>query len=581
MRSRTAISLFLAFIAHCAAADDSVTVLTADPTPPTLEDLRAIAGDCAITEETKGPIQQIYCKWPDVSVTVRIDSNYNHVPQVTGLQGWFAKVMRQYEPSPERQHAEKLIPNLRQAYICTVTPAFDEGGAAFRFVTHLAAELDGLIFSHRSLYTKRGIHVVGRQADPELLGPVGSLSLAPDGSPLKVTEATLNGEWDVVFMWEEDGTTAILTGNECYSTGGTYESRAGLLYLVDDVAVAQFKYTDSGEWKVDGQALFLKSVKTEVQSAGGVEGFPVEDTRRELLQPDADFERAVVVQHSENVLYMQYAEGSVVWMKRVDETAESKEPVFAEPLLEMTTDELGGDPTAANTETPDPVGEQIRAKSMAAAHSAGFEPATWLPTAGHRAGVPGQRRDAVEIRNRFLALYVLVNWVVATEDEKSSSDLKALVRRLRLKNFMTEQEKKILKTRRKAARQEYGNTIGWKYENMWALAWVLGYDPAPSVKEGQVSGRIILPMIKFADKLSEEPDAATHKTLREEREIKELEDLFYCTHNAVRSAQTGDTSTVPRGFHPVREGGAIHERRHALTWVLSPGIDWDDVDLST
>lgn len=55
---------------------------------------------------------------------------------------------------------------------------------------------------------------------------------------------------------------------------------------------------------------------------------------------------------------------------------------------------------------------------------------------------------------------------------------------------------------------------------------------------------------------------------------------FYCCHNAVRSAQLGG-KTVPDGFHPVMNGGVIHERRHALTWCLSPGVAWDDTDLST
>ena len=36
----------------------------------------------------------------------------------------------------------------------------------------------------------------------------------------------------------------------------------------------------------------------------------------------------------------------------------------------------------------------------------------------------------------------------------------------------------------------------------------------------------------------------------------ELEDVFYCAHNAVRSAQTGSTTSVPKDFHPVRDGGA-------------------------
>ncbi|MEY3241707.1 MAG: hypothetical protein RIR11_3146 [Bacteroidota bacterium] len=56
--------------------------------------------------------------------------------------------------------------------------------------------------------------------------------------------------------------------------------------------------------------------------------------------------------------------------------------------------------------------------------------------------------------------------------------------------------------------------------------------------------------------------------------------LFYCLHNAIRSAQCGD-DTVPPGFDPISNGGVIHERRHSLTWMLSKGIEWDDTDLST
>jgi hypothetical protein len=69
--------------------------------------------------------------------------------------------------------------------------------------------------------------------------------------------------------------------------------------------------------------------------------------------------------------------------------------------------------------------------------------------------------------------------------------------------------------------------------------------------------------------------------LRPATELVELEDLFYCAHNAVRSAQLGKASAVPDGFHPVLHGEAVHERRHSLTWILSPGVVWSDTDLST
>ncbi|MCI0742675.1 MAG: DUF4272 domain-containing protein, partial [Gemmataceae bacterium] len=79
---------------------------------------------------------------------------------------------------------------------------------------------------------------------------------------------------------------------------------------------------------------------------------------------------------------------------------------------------------------------------------------------------------------------------------------------------------------------------------------------------------------------------ATIEQLVEKAEPRTLEDViameyrFYCAHNAVVSAQLGG-DTVPAGFHPLLHGGAVHERRHSLTWCLSPGVIWSDTDLNT
>ena len=59
-----------------------------------------------------------------------------------------------------------------------------------------------------------------------------------------------------------------------------------------------------------------------------------------------------------------------------------------------------------------------------------------------------------------------------------------------------------------------------------------------------------------------------------------MEDLFYCAHHAVRSAQLG-RATVPEGFHPMIDGGVIHERRHALSWMVGGDVSWDETHLGT
>ena len=117
---------------------------------------------------------------------------------------------------------------------------------------------------------------------------------------------------------------------------------------------------------------------------------------------------------------------------------------------------------------------------------------------------------------------------------------------------------------------------------MWALAWMLGFDPAPPFHQGQLPEEVTRAIVlEFASELNGDiASFLARATPRSVDEIVELEDVYYCAHNAVRSAQGGEDS-VPNYFHPVRDGGAIHERRQALTWALSPGVDWDDTDVST
>ncbi|WP_349740141.1 DUF4272 domain-containing protein [Maribacter sp.] len=69
------------------------------------------------------------------------------------------------------------------------------------------------------------------------------------------------------------------------------------------------------------------------------------------------------------------------------------------------------------------------------------------------------------------------------------------------------------------------------------------------------------------------------ETVSEEK-LMQKEDLLYCLHNAVRSAQMG-SETVPNGFDPMGNGGVIHERRHSLTFMVSNGDSWENTDLST
>lgn len=221
----------------------------------------------------------------------------------------------------------------------------------------------------------------------------------------------------------------------------------------------------------------------------------------------------------------------------------------------------------------------IRAQSLAWLAPRGFKVAQWLPLSS---GDFDQLRPLEEIAARAMAVKALFAFVVAPEQVLPSDTLTAFFAQNNLRDALTDSEREILLLDREVARSQHQNAIGWKLENLWPLAWVLGFKETPTIEADQISSDIQNEVLHgFLPSFEVSVDEfASQLTPRDAGEVSALEDLFYCAHNAVRSAQLGG-DTVPTGFHPISHGGVVHERRHSLTWCLSPGIAWDETDLST
>ncbi|UJF25220.1 DUF4272 domain-containing protein [Suttonella sp. R2A3] len=221
--------------------------------------------------------------------------------------------------------------------------------------------------------------------------------------------------------------------------------------------------------------------------------------------------------------------------------------------------------------------QEIRDKNVDKLMSLGFKPAQWLPLSEQQTLRPYE-----EIAARLYALDALICWVVFSEEQTASQRIKRYMDNNHLSAFMTDDELAIFSLTRSKANQTYIDNIGWYLENVWALAWVLGFTIEPEVSIGQLPNDITSAlMYDFLPGLEASvDDILSANQPRSLEEVVKLEDLYYCAHNAVRSAQLGH-DTLPEGYHPISDGGAIHERRHSLTWCLSPGISWEDTDLST
>jgi hypothetical protein len=216
----------------------------------------------------------------------------------------------------------------------------------------------------------------------------------------------------------------------------------------------------------------------------------------------------------------------------------------------------------------------LRLKNISLCLEAGFKPARSLPTELNRS-----IRPTLEIAKRLNAIKALVLWLLVPEENLDNEKIQSYVQANQLDDFLTADEKTILTGARDD--QSARNAIGWRFENAWSLAWYFGY------KEPKIDGQMMEGvqmekiLMEFTCPIDQNVETWTKECqTRSEKELIEKEDLFYCLHNAVRSAQLG-SDTVPDGFDPIANGGVIHERRHALTWMLSKDVGWEETDLSS
>lgn len=216
----------------------------------------------------------------------------------------------------------------------------------------------------------------------------------------------------------------------------------------------------------------------------------------------------------------------------------------------------------------------LRRANLSVCKEAGFKAARSLPTDLGRA-----LRPSIEIAKRLNAIKALVLWLMIPQESLPDERLLNFISNNNLTDFMTDAEKSILTVSRDD--EQARNSIGWKFENAWPLAWYFGYSE-PAIDGQMMTGDQMQEILKnhtcSLDGKVEE--WMQNKETVSGEKLLEKEDLFYCLHNAVRSAQIGG-DTVPAGFDPVGNGGVIHERRHSLTWMVSAGVDWAETDLST
>ncbi|CAH2713049.1 hypothetical protein BACCIP111895_00182 [Neobacillus rhizosphaerae] len=175
--------------------------------------------------------------------------------------------------------------------------------------------------------------------------------------------------------------------------------------------------------------------------------------------------------------------------------------------------------------------------------------------------------------NFFIERVTIMAGMVYIAHQAPPSAIKRWIEEQGLFQNVTEFEKDILEKSEIEVTPTEIMRLKWYVESLWALVWVLGINNNFRINEPV--GDNLIQMVPDVRKKQDFSTLVARTFMRSEKKIYEQVDLFYRLHWYLVDARLNGKK------HNKLDEGTIMERRKALEWVVTPGEEWDEIDLST
>jgi hypothetical protein len=140
-------------------------------TAPSPTQISALAAGAKTSSVTKDNTTTVRVEWPDVNISINIDSGWNRNVQLSGIRGWI-------KGFPEKERTSKSVvsflatlDNTTTCYGSTISPSYDRDGKVVALLKALFGSSGGFFFSHQSFYSASGQRIIGDPGDPTSIGP--------------------------------------------------------------------------------------------------------------------------------------------------------------------------------------------------------------------------------------------------------------------------------------------------------------------------------------------------------------------------------------------------------------------------
>jgi hypothetical protein len=168
MRNVFRLVALLMLFAGAAAAQDNAGIYFYGPAP-TVDSIGKLAAGASVTSRPDGAMTSVTVAWPEVTITLNMDPNWNREVQLSGIRGWLSEVAERDLKKPAVVLFLSNLDRTTTSLGSIIEPGYDRDGHAAAFLRKLVATTGGFLFTYQSFYSADGKRIVGLPGDPEEL----------------------------------------------------------------------------------------------------------------------------------------------------------------------------------------------------------------------------------------------------------------------------------------------------------------------------------------------------------------------------------------------------------------------------
>jgi hypothetical protein len=135
--------------------------------PPSVDTIRQLAAGASTQVDTETGATRVTISWPDVTLTLHIDPNWDRDVQLSGMRGWLMDFPARELKKPAVASFLANLDRTTATYGTVIEPAYDREGKVVALLKKLVAPSGGYFFSYQSFYSAQGRRIIGLEGDPE------------------------------------------------------------------------------------------------------------------------------------------------------------------------------------------------------------------------------------------------------------------------------------------------------------------------------------------------------------------------------------------------------------------------------